>query len=137
MPLSECGTPLRGSGKDQTVWKLEWTYTDASGAVSLDTAQSDRHPNVATPVADGGTGITNIAFPRCSRAWVLGKGLEPPSADLADGTDYRHVEITEIDPDAASNGTCNFRMVDIEGSGNLLDPTSGARGRLVLLLERP
>lgn len=134
MPLSQCGTLLRGSGKDQTVWKLEWTYSDGSGAVSLDTAQSDQHPNVSTPVADGGTGITNIVFPKSRRAWVLGKGLEPPSADLADGTDYRHVEVTELDADA---GTLNFRMADIEGSGNLLDPTSGARARLVLLLERP
>ena len=134
MPLSQCGTILRGSGKDQTVWKLEWTYSDGSGAVALDTAQSDQHPNVSTPVADGGAGITNIRFPKSMRAWVLGKGLEPPNADLADGTDYRHVEITELDADA---GTLNFRMIDVEGSGNLVDPTSGARARLVLLLERP
>lgn len=134
MPLSQCGTILRGSGKDQTVWKLEWTFSDGSGAVSLDTAQSDQHPNVSTPVADGGTGITNIVFPKSRRAWVLGKGLEPPSGDLGDGTDYRHVEVTELDAEA---GTANFRMIDIEGSGNLVDPTSGARARLILLLERP
>jgi len=134
MPISQVGTPVRGSGKDQSIWKLEWTYTDGSGAVSLDTTQSDQHPSVATPVADGGTGITSITFPKSLRAWVLGKGLEPPTGDLADGTDYRHVEVTELDADA---GTCNFRMIDIEGSGNLVDPTSGARARLVLMLERP
>jgi hypothetical protein len=134
MPLSQVGTPLRGSGKDQSVWKLEWTYTDGSGAVSLDTAQSDQHPAVTTPVADGGTGITNVVFPKCRRAWVLDRGLEPPSADLADGTDFRHVEVTEV---VAGSGTLNFRMVDIEGSGNLLDPNSGSRARLILLLERP
>ena len=134
MPLSSCGTPLRGSGKDLTVWKLEWTYSDGSGAVSLDTAQSDRHPAVPTPVADGGTGITNIVFPKSVRAWVLNTGLEPPTGDLADGTDYRLTEVTELDADS---GICNFRMIDIEGTGNLVDPTSGARARLILLLERP
>lgn len=134
MSLSQCGTPLRGSGKDLTVWKLEWTYSDGSGAVALDTAQSDQNPGIAAPVADGGTGITNITFPKSSRVWILSKGLEPPSGDLADGTDYRHIEITER---SASAGTCNFRMVDIEGTGNIVDPTSGARAHLTLLLERP
>lgn len=132
MGLPNTGCVLQGTGKDQTVWKLEWTYTDGSGAVSLDTDQSDQDPRVATPVADGGTGITTINFPKCDRAWVLSKGLEPPTGDLADGTDYRHTEITEL---VAASGTANFRMVDIEGSGNIIDPTSGARARLILLLE--
>lgn len=130
--LPGCGTPVQGSGKNFTLWSLEWTYSDGSGAVSLDTGQSDRHPDITTPVADGGTGITNIRFPKCTRVWIIECGLEPPSGDLGDGTDYRLIEITER---SATAGTCNFRMLDVEGSGNLVDPTSGARGHLTLRLE--
>lgn len=134
MGLPGIGVPVRAGGKAAALWRMEWTYTDGSGAVLLDTGQSDRHPDIASTAAvvDGGTGITNLRFPKCTRVWVMSKGLEPPTGDLADGTDYRHIEITERDADA---GTANFRMVDIEGSGNIIDPTSGARGYVTLLLE--
>lgn len=132
MGLPGAGAMIRATGKGWVDWTLEWTYSDGSGAVSLDTAASDRHPDITTPVADGGTGITNLRFPKCNRVRILECGIEPPTGDLGDGTDYRHCEITERDADA---GTANFRMVDIEGSGNLADPTSGARGHCTLRLE--
>ena len=134
MGLPSIGTPVRASGKDASMWYLEWTYTDGSGAPSLDTDQSDDDPRIATPVADGGTGITNVQFPKCDRVKVIGLNFEPPTGDLADGTDYRLVNVTERDADA---GTLNVRFCDVEGSGNLLDPTSGARVCLTLLLEYP
>jgi hypothetical protein len=134
MALGGCGTPLRGSGKDQTIWKLEWTYTDGSGAVSLDTAQSDRRPDVATPVADSGSaGITNITFPKCDRFWILSKNLEP--ATEGTGTNYRIHEVTDK---SASAGTCKVRFFDVLGDGtpSPTEPESGSRYQLILLLER-
>jgi hypothetical protein len=132
--MRNCGTPLRGSGKDQTVWKLEWTYTGTAGEVSLDTAQSDRDPDIATPVADSGTtGRTNIRFPRCTRAWVLHCSLEPVAADVSDPTDYRVVNPSVIVP---ASGTMNVDFSEIETAGALADPNTGARARLILLLER-
>lgn len=134
MAIGGAGTPIRGSGNGLTVWKLEWTY-GSGGAVTLDTAQSDRHPDVATPVADSGTeGITNITFLKCDRLWVLHASVEPPTADLGDGTDYVMPVLTAV---SASAGTAVFRMVDVEGTGDLNDPPSGSRARLILLLERP
>ena len=135
MPLSQVGTPLRGSGKDQSVWKLEWTYSSTAGEVSLDTAQSDQHPGVATPVADSGTtGLTNITFPKCTRAWVLHHELEPVTADISDPTDYRMTNVLALN---ATAGTCQLAFSEIETAGALADPNTGARAKLILLLERP
>lgn len=135
MALAGCGSPVRGSGNGLTVWKLEWTYTGTAGEVSLDTAQSDQHPDVTTPVADSGTtGITNIRFPKCDRVWVLHCSLEPIAADVADPTDYRVVNPALIVP---ASGTMNVAFSEIETAGALADPNTGARARLVLLLERP
>jgi hypothetical protein len=134
MAMRGCGTLLKGSGKDQTVWKLEWTYTGTSGEVSLDATQSDEEPSIATPVADSGTtGITNIVFPKCTRAWVLHCSLEPIAADVADPTDYRMVNPALI---VATSGTMNVCFSEIETAGALADPNTGARARLILLLER-
>lgn len=134
MGLPNIFTPVRASGRSAEIWHLEWTYTDAGGAVSLDTAQSDRDPRIATPVADSGTeGKTNLVFPKCRRVRVLNAQVTPPSGDLDDGTDYVLPVVTEI---SATAGTAVLRMVDIEGSANLNDPTSGARACVTLLLDR-
>lgn len=132
MALGGCGTPLRASGNGLTLWKLEWTYSDGSGAVSLDTAQSDRHPDIATPVADGGTGITNLTFPKCDRFWIMSKNLEP--AGETTGSEYRVHEVTDK---SATAGTCTVRFFDLDGTPTAVDPTSGSRYQLILLLERP
>jgi hypothetical protein len=135
MSLSQCGTPVRGSGKDLTIWKLEWTYTGTAGEVSFDTAQSDRHPEVPTPVADSGTtGVTNITFPKSLRAWVLHSSLEVVTADLTDPTDYRIGNVRDV---SASAGTLKVTWAEFETNGALADPNTGARARLTLLLERP
>ena len=132
MPLSQCGTPLRGSGKDQTVWKLEWTYTDGSGAVDLDETQSDQHPNVSTPVEDGAsTGLTNIRFPRCNRAWVLECSIEAPTP----GTSEQVAKVADLDADNGTTGVLTF--VCLSDALALEEATSGSRARLILLLERP
>jgi hypothetical protein len=132
MALQGCGIPLRGSGEDQSVWKLEWTF-GAAGAVTLDAAQSDRDSRVATPVADGGTGLVNVSFPKSKRAWPLLADLEPATADVGDGTDYRKVTVTALNAPA---GTCVLTLCPIEGADSSpADPETGARGRLYLLLE--
>lgn len=132
MAMRGCGTLLKGSGKDLTVWKLEWTFTDGSGAVLLDATQSDRDPDIATPVADGGAGIINVRFPKCTRFWVLSKNLEPASP--ATGANYRVHEVTDK---VAASGTCNVRLIDLDGTPSAVDPASGSRYQLILLLERP
>ncbi len=129
MPLSQCGTPLRGSGKDQTVWKLEWTYSGATGEVTLDTAQSDQHPGVPTPVVDGAsTGKTSITFPKSNRAWVLEKSIEAPTIGTAE-------QVANVADLSASAGTCTF--VVLSDALALEEGTQDARARLILLLERP
>jgi len=123
-----CGTLLKGSGKDQTIWKLEWTYTDGSGAVLLDATQSDEDPTIATPVAYGGTGITSIRFPKATRVWVQHCSVEAAVA----GTSEKSARPGSI---VATSGTMN--VVINTPPSTLADPPSGARGRLVLLLECP
>lgn len=132
MSLSGHGTPVRGSGKDFTVHVLEWTYTDGSGAVSLDTEQSDSHPAVPTPVAFSATGITAIVFPKSKRAWPLGWNLA--AGTPATGANHRDVEITDLDANA---GTCKVRFFDLDGTPTAADPSSGSRFTLHLRLERP
>lgn len=128
MAKAGCGTILKGSGKDQTIWKLEWTYTGSAGEVSLDTTQSDRDPDIATPVADSGTtGLDNIRFPKCSRAWVLHCSIEP----AADGTLEMLCRPGDIVP---ASGTMNF--FHITAPTTPAHPSSGSRARLILLLER-
>lgn len=134
MGLSGIYCPVRASGKSAEIWHLEWTYSDGGGAVTLDTDQSDQDQRIATPVADSGTaGKTNLTFPKCTRVRVLNCQVSPPTADLDDGTDYVMPVLTEI---SASAGTAVLRMVDVEGSGDLNDPTSGARACVTLLLDR-
>lgn len=134
MPLSQCGTPLRGSGKDLTVWKLEWTYTDTAGAVALDTAQSDQHPAVLTPVAKAATGRTTVTFPKCRRAWLLGVPAVEPVTVATAANNVRAVPVS-ISP---GGGTMEVRFVASNGGSAPIDPPeAGTRVRLTLLLERP
>jgi hypothetical protein len=125
MPNIYC--PVRASGKSAEVWCLEWTYTDGSGAVSLDSDQSDLDQRIATPVADGGTGLTNIVFPKCNRVRVLHCSIEAPTS----GTTEKWSTPADV---SASAGTMN--VVICTAPTTLADPPSGARGRLVLLLDR-
>src|ERR1043165_2295657 len=104
MALPNTGTLLRGSGLDQSIWKIEWTYTDGSGAVLLANAQSDRDERVATPVADGGTGLTLIKFPKCKRVWVLDCSVNVPTP----GTSERLPRPGSID---AAAGSLTFVML--------------------------
>lgn len=135
MSLPGVGTPVRGSGKDQSIWKLEWTY-GASGAVTLDADQSDQHPDIpaTTAVVDTNTWITTVTVPKSTRMWLLANGLEP--AGETTGTEYRIHEVTNFD---AAAGTCVVRFFDVLGDATPAaeDPTSGSRYRLTLLLERP
>jgi hypothetical protein len=132
MSISQVYTPLRGSGKDQSVWKLEWTYSDTGGTPSLDTTQSDQHPAVATPLADAGTGRTAVTIPKCKRAWVLHCSLEPVTVATA-ANNVRPVPVSL----SASAGTLEVRFVAANGGSAPIDPPeAGSRCRLVLLLER-
>lgn len=134
MSLPGIGTPVRCGGLDGSIYRLEWTY-GTGGAVTLDATQSDVDERVVSPVVDSGTeGLTNIFFPKCDRVWVLHASVEPATADLGDGTDYVMPVLTAI---SATAGTAVLRLVDVEGTGDLNDPVTGARGRLVLLLEAP
>jgi hypothetical protein len=129
MGLPNVGTQLRGSGKNQSVWKLEWTCSGATGEVTLDSLQSDSDPRIETPVADGAsTGITTVTFPKCDRAWVLHCSIEAPTP----GTAEQVAKVADIDVDA---GTLKFVVLD--DTLALEDATENSRARLVLLLEYP
>lgn len=130
--LSGHGTPVRGSGKDYTLHTLEWTYSDGSGAVNLDEAQSDLHPDIATPVAYSATGITAITFPKSLRAWPHGWNLS--AGTPATGANHRDVEITDMN---AAAGTCKVRFFDLDGTPTAADPSADSRFTLTLRLERP
>lgn len=133
MGLPGIGTPVHAGGKNASVWCLEWTYSGTAGQVSLDTAQSDRSPSIATPVADSGTtGLTSIVFPKSARARVLHVSLEVATADISDPTDYRIANVRDLDADA---GTCTVSFAEFETAGALADPNTDSRARLVLLLE--
>jgi hypothetical protein len=113
---------------------MEWVY-GAAGAVTLDEAQSDQHPDIAATAAvvDSGTaGITNVRFPKCLRAWVHALSFEPATADLGDPTDYRALFPVALLPLA---GTLNIYLQQIEAVMALADPETGARVRLTLKLE--
>lgn len=109
---------------------IEWTYTDGSGAVLFDGDNSDKdtlfRKGITTPVVDGGTGLTNISFPPCSKVRVLYEGLEPP----VNGTSEKQVRCGDLN---AAAGTGVF--VICTAPSTLADPASGSRGRLTLALE--
>lgn len=131
MPLPSIEVPLRGSGREAlNVWKLEWTWTDGSGAVALDAHQSDQDRRVTTPVADGGPGIVNLSFPKCKRMWVMSKNLVPASATT--GSQYRVHEVTDQLP---QSGTAKVRFFDLDGTPTAVEMDSGDRYQLMLLLE--
>lgn len=127
MGLPGIGTPVRASGKDASVWCLEWTFSGATGEVTLDESQSDLDPRIETPVEDGAsTGITNITFPKCDRLRVLHCSIEAPTA----GTAEQVARVGDVDTDA---GTLKF--VCLSDALALEEGTQDARARLVLLLE--
>ncbi len=128
MSIGNCGTPVRGSGKNLTVWKLEWTYSGATGEVTLDAAQSDNLAGL-TPVVDGAsTGITNIVFPKSSRAWILHCSIEAPTPGTAE-------QVAHLADVSATAGTANF--ICLSDALALEEGTENSRARLILLLERP
>jgi hypothetical protein len=122
---------VRASAKgNPNIWSLEWTYSDGSGTPVLDTAVSDRDARVATPVADGGTGITNVSFPKCGRLRILGARLIPATA----ATGSLHLLHAETDQ-SASGGTLKVRFFSNNGTPIATDPDSGARFQLHLMLD--
>ncbi len=123
------GTPVKSSGKSADLWTIEYTYSGATGEVTLDTAQSDRDPGIPTPVVDGAsTGITNITFPKSLRAWVMHCSIEAPTAGTAE-------QIARVGDLSATAGTCN--VVVLSDALALEEGTQDARVRLTLKLERP
>ena len=114
---------------------MEWTYTDGSGAVLLDTATgeggawTDQDPRIVTPVADGGTGITTIQFPKSRRARVAHVSVEPATPGTIGN--FRNAVVADLD---AVAGTCSIYFATHDGAA-LEDPESGSRGRLTLELE--
>lgn len=134
MSLSQIVAPVRSSGKDASLWKLEWTYSDTGGTPVLDTAQSDQHPNVPVALTDAGTGRTGVAFPKSKRAWVIGApSVEPVTLATA----ANNVRAIPVSVNAAA-GTMEVRFVAANGGSAPIDPPeAGTRVRLTLLLERP
>lgn len=136
MGLPGTGTDVTSSGLSATMWSLEWTYTDGSGAVLLDSvdepdgAWTDRDPRVTTPVADGTAGITLITYPKCRRVRVLHCSIEPATPGTA--SNHRHLVPELVVPSA---GTMQLRILAANGGAVNSDPESGSRGRLVLQLE--
>ncbi len=123
--LPAIGTPVKASGRSVNYWTLEWTY-GASGAVTLDEAQSDLDERVATPVADGGTGLTLIRFPKSRRVRVVHCSVE----NVTPGTGDVVASPALVDADA---GSMTFTMNNYATA--LADPVSGSRGRLTLDLD--
>lgn len=128
MSLPGIGTPVKTSKQDGSLWTMEWTYTDGSGAVLYDASKSDNDERVSTPVADGGTGLTLLRFPKCRRATILQLSVQAAVA----GTTEKQVTPGPLD---AAAGT--LTAVICTAPSTLADPPSGARGRCVLLLEAP
>lgn len=129
MPLPNVGKPVRTSMRQSgSLWYLEWTY-GSTGAVTLDTTTSDLDQRVATPVAAGATGITLIRFPKCRRVRIVHCSVIAPVA----GTTEKMALATSIVPTSGSLSVINFTIAT--GTTALADPTSGARGRLHLLLD--
>ena len=125
--LPGIGQPIKSSGRGAiSLWTLEWTYTDAAGAVLLDATISDQDARVATPVADGGTGLTLIRFPKSRKAKILHMSLQ----SAVSGTLEKQVTPGPIDPVAGT-----FTFVMCTAPSTLADPASGARGRLTLALD--
>mgnify|MGYP001602008965 CR=1 FL=1 len=127
---------VRSSGLACDEWSCEWTY-GASSAVTLNVstgeggAWTDLDPRVpeATQVENAGTGLTTVRFPKSRRAKVIHVSIEPATP----GTNTEHVRpvVTALN---ALAGMCVV-AISAHNSGALTDPTTGAKGRLVLGLE--
>lgn len=132
MSISQVVCIVRGSGKNQSLWKLEWTYTDTAGAVLLDTTQSDQHQQVTTPVAKTATGRTAVVFPKSTRLWLMNMSVTP----VTPGTAANNVRPVLISPNAVA-GTLEIQFVASNGGSAPIDPPeAGTRMRLMLMLER-
>ena len=125
MSLPGVGNIVRSSMLDPSEWHLQWDF-GASGAVTLDGAESDQDERVLTPVADGGTGLVTIRFPKCRRVRVIHVSVEAPTG----GTSETRASLADID---AEGGSATFRVLDYAGA--LADPPDGAIGRCYLELE--
>jgi hypothetical protein len=127
--LPNIGTPVKASGRNAQFWSYEWTYTDGSGAVLIDATKSDRDERIATPVADGGTGLTLIRFPKCRRARIIHCSVSAPTA----GTTEKLVIPTTPVPLTGSVSVAT--MTISTGTTALADPVVNSRGRITLLLD--
>lgn len=123
-----CDTPLRGNGKLQDVWKVQWTYV--GGVPTFDKVQSDVDPTFAQSliITNTGGGIVTVRFPKCSKMNVIGKNLLPNSSTTL--TDYRIHEVVTQSP---TTGTCVVKFVTVAGA--FASPTDGSRYQLTLLLD--
>lgn len=128
---------VRSSGQACDKWSMEWTYSGATGEVTLDTATgeglawTDLDPRVleSTQVADGGTGITTFKFPGSRRARVAHVSIEPATPGTIGN--HRHPVVCLLN---ALAGTGSIYISAANG-GALSDPEILSRGRLVLDLE--
>jgi hypothetical protein len=124
--LPGIGTPVKASGRSVNYWTLEWTYSNGTGTPVLDTSQSDEDPRVATPVADGGTGLTSVRLPKGRRYRIVHCSLEEPTL----GTSAQSCKLGDLDPDA---GTATFAIYSAVPA--LQDATSGSRARITVDID--
>lgn len=133
MSLPGMNSTYRSAMSNADVVHIEWTYTDGSGAVLYDAANSDAdtlaRKGVTTPVADGTSGITLIRFPPCTKARVMNAFIEPATPGTA--ANHRGAIPSAI---VASAGTLSLRLLAANG-GAMSDPESGSRGRITIALE--
>lgn len=121
---------LRSAMRSADIIHLEWTYTNGSGAVSYDAANSDddtlKRKGVTTPVAALGTGTCTVRFPKCRRVRVLNAQLDPATP----GTAERIARLATL---SATAGTAVFyTAVD---ASNLQHPATSARAKVTIVCE--
>jgi hypothetical protein len=124
--LPGIGTPVKASGRSVNYWTLEWTYSDGSGTPVLDPSQSDEDPRVATPVADGGTGLTSVRLPKGRRYRIVHCSIEEPTVH----TNAQIAKLVDLDPDA---GTATFAIYSDALAAE--DAVSGSRGRITVDID--
>ena len=125
------GSQLRESG----LIRGQFVFTDADDSWAA--VSSEGYTYQGFSVADGGTGLVTVTFPKC-------RDIEVVHASLRNGTpgtfgNVRQIELPPMSKTVAKAGTFNIALYKEDGTSGvpaLADPVDQARLALVLWLAR-
>lgn len=121
--------------RESGIIRGRFTFTDSGDTWAAVTGYGEQY--VGLSVADGGTGLVTVTFPKCRHVSVIHAALH--RATVGTFGNIRQIELPKMTPTIAASGTFGLAIYKEDGTTGvpgLLDPVDGDELELVLICDK-